>query len=260
MQSVFHIQSSLFKAIQHGFFGRAGGVSIDEVGSLNTYPYHRETGRLIDSVENVIENRRRILGALKIDALDIVTANQMHGDIILKVNKSQPMDFAQADGLIVENPNLPIGVLTADCVPVMYTDDKHKVAGIVHAGWKGTFLDIHLKMLQEFKLLGYAVNQISAVIGPSSQLMSYEVDQTFYDKWLSKDLKYKDFFVRSSRPEHYQFDVPGVIYSDLKNAGVSQIDWVRIDTIINESLFFSHRRATLNLQPYSGRQLSVISL
>lgn len=256
--SVLYFKSSALNGVRHGFFGRQGGVSADRVGSLNCYPYIREKTQQIDALENVHRNRKIILSTLGVGALDVITAQQVHGDTIVTVRSPKPMDFEDADGMITDVPNLPIGILTADCVPVLYADIHHKVVAAVHAGWKGAFLKIHLKMIQKFNALGIPTNQVKAVIGPSIQQGSYEVDHAFYDRFVSQHHLNVRYFYPSIQEQHYQFDLARLVYDDLMAEGIFSVDWVRIDTVIHSDLFFSHRRATRRGSSVTGRQLSLI--
>ncbi len=258
MKQMPYFKSSAFKNVRHGFFGRQGGVSEGLVSSLNCYPYIREKTQQIDEIQNVQHNRQLILNALEIKAPDVVTANQVHGDVIVTIHQQRPMDFVDADALITDVPSLPIGILTADCVPILYADIHNTVVGVAHAGWKSTFLEIHLKMIDKFKVMGIPSANIIACIGPSIQQGSYEVDQEFYDRFVSKHDRYRSYFYPSIREHHYQFDLPRIVYDDLMAANLHSVDWVRLDTVTHEALFFSHRRATLSGTPITGRQLSVI--
>jgi YfiH family protein len=260
MENVIYFKSSAFQNIRHGFFGRCGGISEGLVSSLNCYPYIREKTQQIDSIQNVLRNRQIVLETLNISASDVVTSNQVHGETIITIQGSMLMDFADADGVITSIPNIPIGILTADCIPILYTDVHHTIIGIAHTGWKGAFLDIHLKMVQKFNGLGVVSGDLKAVIGPSIQQPSYEVDQAFYDRWVSKNDRYQKYFYPSINHKHYQFNLPQIVYDDLIQANLNTVDWVRLDTMIHDQLFFSHRRATLEGTAITGRQLSVICL
>lgn len=257
---LIYFQSATLAGLKHGFFGRTGGVSSGVVSSLNTYPYNRDSGKEVDEIKNVNRNRQVILQELGVSAPNIVTANQAHGDKIIHVNSLMPLDFADADGLITDVKNVPIGILTADCVPIIYTDINHNLIGVVHAGWKGAFLDIHFKMLLKFNALGILNSQIKVAIGPSIQQPSYEVDTSFFKRWLSKSMEYSKYFCPSNKNEFYKFNLPGVIFDELRTAKIFDVDWVRLDTLTHEKLFFSHRRATLSGKLITGRQLSVVSL
>lgn len=256
--NVLYFKSSTLNGVRHGFFGRQGGVSTDLVSSLNCYPFVNDKALQIDAIENVQRNRSIILNTLGIEAPDVITAQQVHGDTIVTVRTPQPMDFEEADGIITDVPNLPIGILTADCVPVLYADTQHKVVGAVHAGWKGAFLKIHVKMIQKFNAMGIPPHHIKAVIGPSIQQGSYEVDQAFYDRFVSQRSNNRDFFYPSNQAHHYQFDVARFVYEDLMSQSLHSVDWVRIDTVSHPDIFFSHRRATLSGTNVTGRQLSVV--
>lgn len=260
MNNITYFKSSAFKNVRHGFFGRQGGVSEGLVSSLNCYPYIREKTQQIDEVVNVQQNRKIILNTLEINARDVVTPNQVHGDVIVTIYQQRPMDFVDADALITDVPGLPIGILTADCVPILYTDIHNTVIGVAHAGWKSTFLEIHLKMIDQFKAMGIPSTNNIACIGPSIQQGSYEVDHDFYDRFVAKGDRYRAYFYPSIREHHYQFDLPRIVYDDLMAANLHSVDWVRLDTVTHDALFFSHRRATLSGTPVTGRQLSVLCL
>lgn len=250
-------KSSILRDVHHGFFGSQGGVSQGLVSSLNCYPYNNTIQT--DDIANVERNRQLILSTLNVPAQSITTAKQVHGDTIIVIKEPSPMDFTEADGLITDVPNLPIGVLTADCVPVLYADVHGQYVGAVHAGWKGAFLGIHLKMISKFNSLGVPTSDIRAVIGPSIQQGAYEVDTAFYDRFIAKSDAYAAYFYPAAKTAHYQFNLPGLIVDELHNAGVTYLDWVRIDTFTHDTMWFSHRRATLNHTAITGRQLSVIS-
>lgn len=260
MTNVTLFKSSAFKEVRHGFFGRKGGVSEGLVASLNCYPYIRERTQQIDELSNVKRNRQIVLDTLGITAPDVVISNQIHEDTIVIVNEHLPVDFTEADGVITYTPNIPIGILTADCIPILYTDVNHTVVAAAHAGWKGVFKEIHLKMIRELNALGISSSDIKVVIGPSIQQGSYEVDQGFYDRFVSKGDRYRSYFYPSIRPNHYQFDSSRLVYDDLMRNNLHTVDWIRLDTLIHTDLFFSHRRATLSGTPITGRQLSVICL
>jgi YfiH family protein len=260
MQPVTCFKSSTFEDVTHGFFGRQGGVSEGLVSSLNCYGYINAKTQQTDDDVNVQRNRQIILKTLGIEAPDITSLNQVHGDVIVTVNQPRPMDFTHADGIISRVPNVPIGVLTADCVPVLYADIDHTVVGAAHAGWKGTFLEIHLKMIKSFNAMGIPSSSIKAVVGPSIQQGSYEVDHVFYDRFILKNERYQSYFFPSVREEHYMFDLPRIVYDDLMAANLHSVEWLKLDTVVQDEDFFSHRRATLSGTSVTGRQLSVISL
>lgn len=260
MQPVTCFKSSIFDDVPHGFFGRQGGVSEGLVSSLNCYAYINAKTQQIDDEDNVHRNRHIILETLDIQAPDITSPNQVHGDVIVTVNQSRPMDFTHADGIVTRVPNVPIGVLTADCVPILYADVDNTIVGAAHAGWKGTFLEIHLKMIAKFNEMGVPTHNIKAVVGPSIQQSSYEVDHVFYDRFILKNERYQAYFTPSVTVEHYMFDLPRIVHDDLMAANLHSVDWLQLDTVVQDLDFFSHRRATLSGTSVAGRQLSVISL
>lgn len=250
-------KSHLLKDLKHGFFGSQGGFSSGIFNSLNGYALNRSTKKILDNPDSVLKNRRKILDVLNITAFDVVLPDQNHTDTILEIKQHECVDFAVADGLFTEYPNIPIGVLTADCVPIFFSDIKRTFVGVVHSGWQGTYKDIHIKMLQKLIEKGVSVNELSVVIGPSIQQWSYEVDQSFFDKFIQKSSKYRAYF-QAKTDYTYYFDNAKSIYDDLSSYGISYIDWIRVDTFENKDLFFSHRRATL-ANTITGRNVSVIT-
>ena len=247
--------ASLSPAIGHGFFTRKGGVSTGLYGSLNC-------GAGSDDIaEKVVENKRRVAEAMSVLPQNLLTLYQIHSDTVLTVDAPFAGERPQADGMVTKVPGLALGILTADCGPVLLADAEAGIIGACHAGWKGAFADIAIRTVEAMEKLGASRARMSVAIGPSIQQKSYEVDGGFRTRFLEKDERFEVFFHESSRREaHFQFDLPGFIAARLIEAEVGAVNLLANDTCFEENAFFSFRRKTLRGEADYGRQVSVISL
>lgn len=232
----------------HAFLGRTGGVSSGHLSSLNMG--RREE----DTPENLRENRMRMAEAFGIDAEMLFTVNQVHSDrIIIIENEKKPSEVKalEADAIITDIRGIAIGVLTADCVPILLFDRENKVMAAVHAGWKGTAQRIArktvLKMTERF---GSRPEGIIAAVGPSIGPCCYRVDDDVVTAVGCMDQ------AAIPRESGWHLDLPKANLIQLQEAGVKDVDVSGICTSCRTDLFFSHRRE----KGRSGRQLSFISL
>lgn len=240
----------------HGFFTRSGGVSDGIYGSLNCgYGSGDERGK-------VAANRRRVAEALGAKTNDILTCYQIHSPTAVTVEKAFAQeDTPQADALVTRTPGVVLGILTADCAPVLFADAKAGVIGAAHAGWKGAIGGVVENTLTAMGKLGAKKHDITATIGPCIAQASYEVGADFYDRFVAQSPDYKAFFAPSTRREgHFHFDLGGFVQQILVKAGVGRVEWLAHDTCAQEAEFFSYRRATLRSEPAYGRQVSAIML
>jgi hypothetical protein len=242
--------------IAHGFFGRSGGVSTGIFASLNCGP---GSG---DDRASVIENRKRALEALGNNAnAQLLTLYQIHSATVVTV--TQPWETGkgpQADAMVTDTPGLALGILTADCAPVLLADAQAGVIGAAHAGWKGALSGVIDSVLLAMEGLGAQRSHIAAAVGPCISQPDYEVGAEFRDNFQRADESNARWFIPSERPEHFRFDLPGYVESRLRAASVENV--VRIDrcTYAEEASFFSYRRATHRGEKDYGRQLSAIIL
>ncbi len=236
--------------IAHGFFGRAGGVSEGIYASLNCGPGSR------DAPAAVAENRRRVQAALGADSL--LSLSQVHSAVV----HTMPMWEARpdGDGMVTATPGLALGILTADCAPVLFADRKARVIGAAHAGWKGAHGGVLEATLDAMEKLGASRAGISAAIGPCISQQNYEVGFDFRDRFLEQGLRMRKFFVPSDKEGHYRFDLEGYVAHRLTAAGTGSVEKLGICTYPPENGFFSFRRATHAQQPDYGRQISAIVL
>ncbi|MGL5784128.1 MAG: peptidoglycan editing factor PgeF [Alphaproteobacteria bacterium] len=254
--SIVCYTSDLLKKIpyvSHGFFGQAGGVSADPFASLNCA---RGMG---DKDENVLENRRRAMAFLGNDRMPLVLAKQEHGIHVHVVEAPWPFDAPPcADSLVTRHSGIALGVLTADCGPILLADPTHNVIAACHAGWRGAFGGVIEASVEAMEKLGATRNSIVASLGPCIHQPFYEVDAEFYCRFEEKNASFSRFFQKSSKAEHFLFDLPGFILERFKNLGLEAVDPIRKDTYSGK--FFSRRRAIHQGQQVYGCGISIIML
>ena len=165
----------------------------------------------------------------------------------------------QADALVTDRPGLVLGILTADCAPVLFADAEAGVIGAAHAGWKGAIAGVTDATIAAMEQLGARRARIAAVVGPCIAQPSYEVDEAFRDRFLADDPGNAAFFT-AGRPQHHQVDLEGYVLNRLRAAGLARIEGLALDTYTAPQRFFSFRRATHGAEPSYGRQISLIAL
>jgi YfiH family protein len=248
------IRIDALAGLPHGFLGREGGVSEGTYAGLNVGLGSD------DDREAIRENRCRAVGAVAAGHR-LVTLHQVHSAEAVAV--SQP--FADdgrphADALVTDRPGLLLGILTADCVPVLLADERAGVVGAAHAGWKGALSGITDATLDAMGRLGADRSRIVAAIGPCIARASYEVDEAFVRRFEAADAANERFFAGGRRPGHAQFDIEAYVAHRLGAAGVGRVIALGEDTYAQPGRFFSFRRATHRGEPGYGRQISLIGL
>jgi YfiH family protein len=242
--------------IAHGFFSRKGGVSTGLYESLNCGPGSS------DDPQAVAENRRQVAAALMPQDARLVSLSQIHSAIVHTLPAWE--DRPEGDAMVTATPGLALGILTADCAPVLLADPKAKVIGAAHAGWKGALgKDGHGVLeatLDAMEKLGALRDRIHAVIGPCISQSNYEVGWDFRDRFLESGLKHRRFFVPSEKEGHYRFDLPGYAAYRLTQAGTGSVASLGVCTYPPENGFFSFRRTTHARESDYGRQISAIVL
>lgn len=242
-------------AVRHGFFTRAGGVSSGLYASLNC-GYGSN-----DDPEAVRENRGRAAAAFGRSADDLCTAYQVHSDQVVAVETVWPhADAPHADALVSTTPGVVLGILTADCAPVLLADSDNRVIGALHAGWRGALGGILEAGVAGMCRLGAHTITIRAVIGPTIGPESYEVGPEFPAPFLAQDPGAQDFFRPAAREAHYLFDLPGYVARRLNALGLDEIAQLRRDTYTEEGQFFSYRRNSQRGESNYGRLLAAIAL
>jgi YfiH family protein len=250
------IVSDLLKeqsGIRHGFFTREGGVSAGLYASLNC---GFGSG---DAAGNVRENRARAAGKLGTRAAQLVTVRQVHSSRVIVADAAWEREAApEADAIVTATPSLAIGILTADCTPVLFADAEAGVVGAAHAGWKGAKAGIIEAVIEAMEGLGARRDQICAAIGPTISAAAYEVGQEFKEAFLSDAAANRKYFTTPGNGERPHFDLPLYCRDRAEAASISSIDSVGLCTYQNESLFFSFRRSIHRSEPDYGRQISAI--
>jgi YfiH family protein len=238
--------------LPHGFLGRAGGVSTGEVAGLNVGYGSKDDRSAID------ENRRRAVAALCPDA-ELVTLHQVHSPDVVYATGAWPLDQRpHADAVVTDRPGLLLGILTADCAPVLLADRDAGVIGAAHAGWRGAFAGVTDSAIAAMERLGARRERIAAVVGPCIAQSSYEVDTAFCDQFFAAALANARFFsVADGGKPH--FDLAGYVVDRLKGAGVAA-EALGFDTYTEPDRFYSYRRATHRGEADYGRQLSAVAL
>jgi YfiH family protein len=237
--------------IVHGFFGRTGGVSEGLYDSLNCGPGSK------DAPEAVAENRRRVAAALGPE-LRLVSLRQVHSAAVHVL----PMwdGGTEGDAMVTATPGLALGILTADCAPVLLADARAGVIGAAHAGWKGALGGVLEATVAAMEKLGAARGRIAAAIGPCITQAHYEVGAEMRAAILEKGSGARRFFVPSDRAGHYRFDLGGFAAGRLAAAGVGHVESLGLCTYPEANGFFSYRRATHRGESDYGREISAIAL
>ena len=246
-------RSSSLAGVAHGFLGRRGGVSEGVCAGLNV---GLGSG---DERDAILENRRRAVEAAAPGA-QLVTLHQVHSATALYVDSPFPDDERpQADAMVTDRPGLALGVLTADCAPVLFADGEAGIVGAAHAGWKGAFAGVVEATVAEMEALGSSRSRIAAAVGPCIARASYEVDAGFLRRFAEADPENERFF-SLGRPGHHQFDLEAFVLSRLAAAGIERAEALGQDTYSQPDSFFSYRRSVHRGEPTYGRQISIVAL
>jgi len=237
----------------HGFFGRDGGVSAGLYASLNVGLGSD------DDPAAVLENRTRCAAMLGAAPDRLLTLYQIHSaDVVLvQAPWTEP---PRADAMVTDQPGLALGVLAADCTPVLLADPDAGVIGAAHAGWKGALAGVAEATVAAMTQLGAAPPRIRAAIGPCIRQPSYEVGADFAERFAGVSPDNARFFAPGARPDKRQFDLPGFVAARLTQAGVAAVEDLGLCTYENPARYFSYRRATHRGDPDYGRNLSAIML
>jgi YfiH family protein len=247
------IRSAALGAVPHGFLGRRGGVSSGELAGLNVGYGSNDDRSAID------ENRRRAVEAVLPDA-ELATVHQVHSPTAVFVEHAWPLaERPRADAMVTDRPGILLGILTADCAPVLFADREAGVIGAAHAGWRGALAGVTDSTIEAMEQLGACRERICAAVGPCIAQRSYEVDEAFRHSFLNADADNTRFFVDGPAGKP-QFDLPGYVGHRLRAAGLPQVDVLDRDTYADPDRFFSYRRATPRAQADYGRQVSLIGL
>lgn len=246
---------SAVDGVSHGFFTRQGGVSGGVYASLNCGPGSR------DDAANVTENRARVAELLGAEPSRLITVFQKHSaDAVVADRPWKDAKMPEADAIVTAKPGLAIGILTADCAPVLLCDGKARVIGAAHAGWRGALSGIVEATVKAMRKLGAKPERMTAVIGPTISQKAYEVGPDFVERFLANEPESSAFFITDEFSGEPHFDLPGYVGERLARSGVGSIADLGLCTYCEETRLFSYRRSQHHGEDDYGRQISAILL
>ena len=251
--SVEVIRAAALEGVRHGFLGRKGGLSTGVFAGLNV-------GTGSDDDPGTVAANRRLATEAVLPGASLATLYQIHSADALVVRVAMEGSLRpKGDALVTDRPGLALGILTADCAPVLLADRDAGVVAAAHAGWKGALGGVTDSAIAAMESLGAQRGRIAAAIGPCIARASYEVDSGFVRRFEGEDPANERFFT-AGRADHAQFDLEAYVAHRLAVAGVARIETLGLDTYADEARFFSYRRATHRGEPNYGRQISIIGL
>ena len=250
LKNFFFIKKS---TIKHGFFTSLNGLSKKEFRSLNCSTSNDDDKKI------VLKNRLIAMKNLKVDKKKLILIKQTHSSKVIRINKSNVDQNLEADGMITSLNNIVLGILTADCAPIIIYDDKNKFVCNLHSGWKGSLNNISQKAIKLFDKYKIKRKNLIAIVGPCLGVKNYEVDRNFQKKFIEKDIKYSRFFRYKNKKKSY-FNLRALINYQLSELGLKKIYNINRDTYSSENLFFSYRRSTHKGEKTTGRLINLISL
>ncbi len=251
------LTSPCLKAVPHGFFTRRGGASSGIFEGLNCGPGSS------DQKEAVRINRERVAAAMGVAPGALISLHQVHSADVVRLEAApggaQAGNRAKADAMITARPGIALGILTADCAPVLLADERAGVVGAAHAGWKGALAGVLEATLDAMEAAGAGRGRIVAVVGPCISQAAYEVGPEFMDEVLADDPEYARFFA-GGRGDRLHFDLPGFVLHRLRAAGVGEAEWIGRCTYSDPARFYSYRRSVHCGEADYGRLISAIAL
>ncbi len=241
--------------IRHLFFTRQNGVSTGPYASLNCGPGSD------DDRAKVVRNRARAMAAMGLEPEALVTVYQIHSPTVVEVDEPWPLGGApKADAMVTATPGIALGILTADCAPILFAEPDAGVIGAAHAGWKGALGGVIDATVDAMRDLGADPERISAAIGPCILQPSYEVGAEFRSAFMEAGSANERFFLPGANAGKFQFDLAAYVVGRLRGAGVGSAMCLNLDTYADAGRFFSYRRTTHLGEPDYGRLLSAIAL
>ena len=247
------LTSDALAPLQHGFFTRKGGASSGIFHGLNCGPGSS------DLADAVTINRARVADAMAVAGQKLLSLHQVHSADVLTVTAPFIGERPRADAMVTATPGLALGILTADCQPVLFADPKAAVIGAAHAGWRGARDGILETVLDAMESLGAQRADIIAVIGPTISQANYEVGPEFVDSFIDDDPEAARFFANGNG-DRALFDLPAYSLARLRAAGIGAAEWTRHCTYRDPERFYSYRRTTHAGEVDYGRLISVIRL
>ena len=253
MSDVEVLRAANLAGAPHGFLGRRGGISTGELEGLNV---GYGSG---DERAAIAENRARAVAAV-LPGAELATVHQVHGATVVRAERPWPNEERpHADAMVTDRPGLLLGILTADCAPVLLADPEAGVVGAAHAGWRGALAGVTDSVIAAMESLGARRDRIAAAVGPCIGRLSYEVDDAFRARFLEQGAGNEQFFAGGPGGTP-QFDLEGYVAERLEAAGIADVEALGLDTYAQPERFFSYRRATHRREADYGRQLSMIAI
>jgi polyphenol oxidase len=241
--------------LTHGFFTRGGGTSTGLFASLNC---GLGSG---DDLEAVQRNRGTVARQLGVQDARLITAHQVHSRDCIVVDQPWSTDARpKVDAMVTSKRGIAIGVLTADCAPVLFADPEAGVVGAAHAGWKGALSGVTDATIEQMEKQGAVRSRITAVIGPTISQANYEVGPEFINAFASESKGNEQFFKPSMKSGHHMFDLPGYLIRRLRDATIGSVTNLALCTYADETRFYSFRRATHRNETDYGRLIAAIAL
>ena len=238
--------------IKHCFFSRKNGFSKGHFLSLNC---GLGSG---DKKENVLKNLSLVSNKIGCKDEVLITLNQIHSNkVIYFENKGSIINKLSGDAIVTKIKNVAIGILSADCAPILLYDHSKKIIGCIHSGWKGALNGVIRNTVKKFKELDSNIDNLTAVVGPCIGKESYEVKIDFYERFVGQNLKYEEFFKKIA-DEKYIFDLRGFINNKISDSNIKNIENIKMDTFSEKDFFYSYRRTCVNKEKDYGRCISVI--
>jgi YfiH family protein len=247
------VRASTLDGVPHGFFGRSGGVSSGIVAGLNC-------GLGCGDDAEAVETNRRLAADGIIPGAPLASVHQVHSPTAVIAREAVPYgERPHADALVTDRPGLMLGVVTADCAPVLLADAEAGVIGAAHAGWRGAMAGVTDQAIAAMISLGARIERIAAAVGPCIARASYEVDHAFAERMLADDPD-NDRFLTEGPGGRPHFDLEAYVVARLAAAGVRRVEASGLDTYSLEDRFYSYRRSTHRGEPTYGRLISIIGL
>ncbi len=246
---------SALPKIRHAFFTREGGVSEGIYASLNGGLGSK------DAPDAARQNRDRMAAALGVAPAHFLTCYQIHSPNVVVAETPWTREATpEADAIVTRTPGLAVGVLTADCGPVLFAESEAGVVGAAHSGWKGALGGVLEATITTMEKLGARRDRIRAALGPVIRQPNYEVGPEFVARFEAADTANAQYFAPSAKAGHAMFDLPGYVAARLARAGVGGFEDLRLCTYADPARFFSYRRTTHRGEPDYGRHVNAIVL
>lgn len=251
MSAVEIIKASALGDVPHGFLGRVGGVSEGALAGMNC---GWGSG---DDRAAIAENRRRAIDAVLPEAR-LVTVHQVHGADVVEAGDWADDDRPYADAMVTDRPGILLGILTADCAPILLADRDARVIGAAHAGWRGAVAGVAASTIAAMETLGARRTRIVAAVGPCIAKANYEVDHGFAEQRIAASPEQERFFINGPAGKPH-FDLESFVVASLAAAGIARVEALGFDTYADPARFYSYRRATHAREADYGRQISLIA-